>query len=112
FSGYENQIDKSRLTYHIDGGVREKVDTTKPMFQIMYYQNLRGMRAAIDKYAKYPEFMRNIAISGVSTNLFSDFKRNNIILRDQMKEEIEEILALAKDSFNKLVLYDPNIYAV
>lgn len=112
FSGYENQIDKSRLTYHIDGGVIEKVDTTKPMFQIMYYQNLRGMRAAIDKYAKYPEFMRNIAISGVSTNLFSDFKRNNIILRDQMKEEIEEILALAKDSFNKLVLYDPNIYAV
>jgi len=111
-SGYENQIDKSRLAYHIDGGVIEKVDTTKPMFQTMLFQNLDGMRAAINRYAKYPEFMRNIAISGVPANLFSDFKRNNVILRDQTKEKIEEILALAKDSFNKLVLYDPNIYAV
>ncbi|MBM7581578.1 hypothetical protein JOD02_000401 [Caldicoprobacter guelmensis] len=112
FSGYEHQIDKSKLAYHIDGGVIEKIDATMPMFQRTYYQSMRGVREVLDSLEKYPYFMKNIAFSGLASNLFSDFKRGNVTLRHQIEKQIDEMFKMSSDSLNEIAVYDPNIYAV
>ena len=110
-SGYEDQIDKSRLAYHIDGGILEKFEVTKPLFNHVYYLNIHAVRKAVEGYGKKPQYMRNIALSGVSTNLFSDYKRGREIHRNEMVEEIRSVLEAAQENTGKLALYEPNAYA-
>lgn len=111
-SGYENQIDKSKLAYHIDGGILEKMEVTKPLFQHLYYLNVRTMKNYTAAFAKNPPYMKNLALTSVSSNLFSDFKRNRNIYRDAMIKEIGEMLQTANSNTGTLALYSPNAYAL
>ena len=111
-SGYEKQIDKSRLLNHIDGGVINKTDVSKPMFSTLYYQGLKDMKETLDLFAKNGDVMENLALSGVSTNLFSDFRRNREIYRNETKDKVMELLDTTDESFAALAFYDPNAYTL
>jgi hypothetical protein len=110
--GYEGQMDRSQLAHHIDGGVISKTDRSKPMFDTVYYQNINKMENILNQFAKNKNIIDNLALSGVATNLFSDFRRNNKVYRNEAKDRIVELLAKASNDLNTLALYDPNVYAL
>ncbi|HHY82914.1 MAG TPA: hypothetical protein GX505_09595 [Clostridiales bacterium] len=110
--GYERQVDRSLLSYHIDGGVISQTDASKLMFNTLYYQNIRKMQSTLDLFARNKDVMENLALTGIPANLFSDFRRNNEIYRNEAKDRIIKLLETAGGEFNKLALYDPNVYAL
>lgn len=110
--GYEDQIDKSRLAHHIDGGVIDKTDRSKPMYDTMYFQNINEMESILNLFAKNKDTIDSVALTGISTNLFSDFRRNREVYRNEAKDRIIELMAKANNEFNTLALYDPNVYTL
>lgn len=111
FSGYEGQMHRSGLAFHLDGGLIEWLDATKPLFQRTYYNGADVMRSYADSYERNPFFMRNIAISGLPSNLFSDYRRNRTIRRNDMIGEVQQILETAGGHTGSMPLYTPNAYA-
>ena len=112
FSGYEGQMHRSGLAFHMDGGLIDWLDVTKPLFQRTFYNGVDAMRSYVDSYERNPYFMRNIALSGLSTQLFSDYRRNRTIHRNDMIDEIQTILETAGRHTGWMPLYTPNAYAL
>lgn len=111
FKGYRNQIDRSGLAYHIDGGLIETLEPKKPIFQELMYVNLPAMIQQVAGFGKAAPYKRNIALPDVGESLFSDYKQGRVLERDQMYSEIVKLLEAAEKNTEKLALYSPNSYA-
>jgi hypothetical protein len=111
FKGYRNQVDRSRLAYHIDGGLIEKSEPKKPIFQEIVYSNMPAMKQQVEGFGKAAAYKRNIALSDVGESLFSDYKQGRVLERNQMQSEIVKLLEAAEKNTDRLALYSPNGYA-
>lgn len=111
FSGYEHQIDRSRLAYNIDGGLVEKYEHGKPMFNKRYYVNINTIKDYINRFDNLPLSMQNKAFSGIGSELHSDHKRNRVMERADVKNQVCELLESLKNQKGLVALYDPNVYA-
>ena len=111
-TGYDNQIKKNQIAFHIDGGLIGTEEIYKPLYTQRYFQKVAVMNEFINKIDNTPDYYNKIALSTIGNNLYSDFNRNNKIYRDSMMVEIEKTLENANNKSDKLALYEPNAYAL
>jgi hypothetical protein len=111
-TGYNNQIKKNQIAFHIDGGLIGMEEIFKPLYTQRYYQKVEAMNEIISKIDATPDYYNKIALSSIGNNLYSDFSRNNKIYRDNMMGEIKNTLKNANNKSDRLALYEPNAYAL
>ncbi len=109
--GYENQYIRGSVAFHANGSAIDQRDPMKPLYQQSYYQSLSFVNQMLDKLAKKPQYMRSAALARLGSELYSEFKDNSPLMREQVMAETQNLLQKASDTFDTVALYTPNAYA-
>ncbi len=107
--GYNHQLNKNNALFHIDGGIVTK-NEDKPLYDESIYLNAKQVSAYVNYFKNLPYYKKNIGLDSIGNILFSDYKKNKNLSREQTEGKMKEILSMAENNTNKLALEVPNVY--